>query len=54
MSGVASTTPPAASDELRPIQEAYDKWDGLAVLHQRKQKRFGFFTALLGQWLCFC
>jgi hypothetical protein len=48
MSGVASTTPPAANDELRPIEEAYEKWDGLALLHQKKQKRFGFFTTLLG------
>lgn len=48
MSGVASTTPSAANDVLRPIEEAYEKWDGLALLHQKKQKRFGFFTALLG------
>lgn len=37
-----------ANDELRLIQEAYKKWGGLALLHQKKQKRFGFSTTLLG------
>lgn len=47
MSGVASTTPPAAN-ALQPIDDAFKKWDGLALLRQKKQKRFGFFTTLLG------
>src|SRR5262245_55443705 len=47
MSGAAGST--SNLDALtRPIQEAFDKWDALALRHQQRQKRFGFFTALLG------
>ena len=48
MSGVAGSTPPAAPNELERIQQAFNKWDGLAVERQQSQKRFGLFTALLG------
>jgi hypothetical protein len=48
MSTVAGSAQPEAKDQLRLIQEAFEKWDGLALLKQKKQKRFGFFTALLG------
>jgi hypothetical protein len=33
---------------MQRIQEAFEKWDAIALLHSMKQKRFGFFTALLG------
>jgi hypothetical protein len=48
MSGVADSTPPAVLNVLERIQEAFNKWDGLAVERQQSQKRFGLFTALLG------
>lgn len=47
MSGSA-TTPPPAEKEMQRLQEAFDKWDGLAIRNQQRQKRFGFFTVLLG------
>ena len=30
------------------IRTAFEKWDAIALRDQRRQKRFGFFTALLG------
>ncbi|HSB12023.1 MAG TPA: hypothetical protein VLM38_21230 [Blastocatellia bacterium] len=47
MPGAASSTP-AADAGLRQIQQAFEKWDAIALRDQRRQKRFGFFTALLG------
>jgi hypothetical protein len=47
MSQAASATPPTAEHEIGRIQEAFDKWDRIALENQRRQKRFGFFTAIL-------
>jgi len=33
---------------MQRIHEAFEKWDAMALRDQRRQKRFGFFTALLG------
>jgi hypothetical protein len=33
---------------MKKIQEAFEKWDRIALDNQRRQKRFGFATALLG------
>jgi hypothetical protein len=32
---------------MRRIEEAFDRWDRLALFHQKRRKRFGFFVALL-------
>lgn len=48
MSGAASSTPSGADAGMQRIQQAFDKWDQIALRDQRRQKRFGFFTALLG------
>ena len=47
MSGAASSTPTVEAG-LQQIQTAFEKWDRIALKNQRRQKRFGFFTALLG------
>lgn len=48
MSGAASNTPAIADAEMQRIRTAFEKWDATALRDQRRQKRFGFFTALLG------
>lgn len=48
MSGPASNTTAIADTEMQRIRTAFEKWDAVALRDQRRQKRFGFFTALLG------
>jgi hypothetical protein len=49
MSGVADSKRfDQVSAGLEDIQRAFDKWDQDARFHQKRQNRFGFFTALLG------
>ena len=43
---------PASADELtkalEELQQAFTKWDGIAIHRASKTTRFSFFTALLG------
>jgi hypothetical protein len=49
MSGVADSKQSDQVDAgLDAIEQAFDRWNELTIHHQKKQKRFGFFTALLG------
>jgi len=48
MSETATPLVPSRESEMKRLQEAFVKWDEEANRLQRKQKRFGFFTALLG------
>jgi hypothetical protein len=50
MSGISPSAPPstALDGELQAIDIAYEKWNQKALKHQKRQRRFGFFTAFLG------
>ena len=48
MSGTATSLAPSWEPEMKRLEEAFEKWDGEAIRLQRRQKRFGFSTALLG------
>jgi hypothetical protein len=48
MSGTATHLVLSWEPEMKRLQEAFEKWDAEAIRLQRRQKRFGFSTALLG------